>query len=126
MHHFIQAIKVRAGAKWMGLMALISLIVMIGLGEMAWATDCSGNVCPIGCGDFAGVMETRQPFYYAGEFEEACVNVLAGEGIRVREEGASPDAIIILTTNRPFPFVSEWVGRRARNPVAWRFEKYGF
>lgn len=83
-----------------------------------------GVSCPGQCDDFAKIMEERTPFYYTGDFDDSCIITLSQAGIRVREEGTGSTSVYILTTNKPFPFRSEWVGRKGRTPDSWYFEQY--
>jgi hypothetical protein len=91
----------------------------------AWAASCpKGAYCTSNCDDLPGVIEARTPFYYEGEFDPQCIGNLGEQGIRFREEGNRSMMVIILTTYTPFPFTSEWVGRREGNPSSWHFQQY--
>ncbi len=107
---------------------LLTITAFLALGSFvgtASASNCpNGTSCPKRCDDFAQVMEERTPFYYEGDFVDSCVTTLNQSGIRVREEGTGSASVIILTTIKPFPFRSEWVGRRGRTPDSWYFEQY--
>lgn len=104
------------------LIALCSLVITLQPVAAAYCPD--GVHCTNQCGDLPAVMEMRSPFYYEGKLGGTCTETLSESGIRVRVEGKGAASVLILTTGKPFPFRSEWVGRKGRTPDSWYFEQY--